>query len=123
MNLLEKGSQKLNKMENKCALCDGKLKEKLVDHKIYGESIGKFKALVCDSCGEKWFNEETSKKIENKERELNLFGLSRETKISYSGNSLIIRIPKELAKFMGLKKETNVILYPEDKNKFCVAVK
>lgn len=110
-------------MENKCALCEGKLKNKLVDYKIYGKSIGKFNALVCDSCGEQWFDEETSKKIENSERKFNLFGLSRETKISYSGNSLIIRIPKELAKFMGLKKETSVILYPEDKNKFCVAVK
>ncbi len=110
-------------MEKKCALCDGKLKEKLVEYKIYGKSIGKFKALVCDSCGEKWFNEEIAREIEEKEKELGLFGLSRETKISYSGNSLIIRIPKELVKFMGLKKETNVILYPEDKNKFTVAVK
>ncbi|MBI2044725.1 AbrB/MazE/SpoVT family DNA-binding domain-containing protein [Candidatus Pacearchaeota archaeon] len=110
-------------MENKCALCNGKLKGKLVDYKIYGKSMGKFKALVCDFCGEKWFGEETARKIEEKEKELGLFGLSRETKISYSGNSLIIRIPKELARFMGLKKETSVILYPEDKNKLCVAVK
>ncbi|MBI3623341.1 hypothetical protein HY212_04670 [Candidatus Pacearchaeota archaeon] len=110
-------------MENKCALCDGKLRSKLADYKIYGKSIGKFNALVCNSCGERWFDEETARKIEEKEKELGLFGLSKETKISYSGNSLIIRIPKELAKFMGLKKETNVILYPEDKNKFTVAVK
>jgi len=110
-------------MENKCVLCNGKLKNKIVDYKIYGKSIGKFKALVCDSCGEEWFDEETAKKIEEKEKKLNLFGLSRETKISYSGNSLIIRIPTKLAKFMELKKETNVIIYPEDKNKLCVAVK
>lgn len=110
-------------MENKCILCKGKLKKKFVNYKIYGKSIGKFKALVCDSCGEQWFEESEAKKIEENERELGLFGLSRETKISYSGNSLIIRIPKQLAEFMGLKKETNVILYPEDKNKFCVIIK
>ena len=110
-------------MNNKCALCEGKLKEKKIDYKIYGESIGEFSALVCSSCGEKWFNEETAKKIEEKEKKLGLFGLSRETKISYSGNSLIIRIPKELAKFMNLKKETNIIIYPEDKNKLSISIK
>jgi len=110
-------------MINKCILCDGKLNEKMVDYKIYGKSIGKFPALVCNSCGEQWFNEETSKKIQEKEKKLKLFGLSRETKISYSGNSLIIRIPRELAKFMNLKKETEVIIYPEDKNKISISIK
>jgi len=110
-------------MIKKCILCDGKLNEKMVNYKIYGKSIGKFPALVCNSCGEQWFNEETSKKIQEKEKKLKLFGLSRETKISYSGNSLIIRIPRELAKFMNLKKETEVIIYPEDKNKISISIK
>ena len=110
-------------MENKCALCNGKLKKKIVDYKIYGKSIGKFPALVCNSCNEQWFDETISKKIEQAEKKAGLFGLSTETKISYSGNSLIVRIPKELAKFMNLKKETDVIIYPEDKNKICVAIK
>lgn len=110
-------------MENKCALCKGKLKRKIINHSVYGKSLGNFPALVCDSCGEKWFDEETSKKIEEIEKKEKLFGLSKETKISYSGNSLIIRIPKEFAKFMNLSKETSVILYPEDKNKFCVTLK
>ncbi|MEK6820162.1 MAG: AbrB/MazE/SpoVT family DNA-binding domain-containing protein [Nanoarchaeota archaeon] len=110
-------------MENKCALCEGKLKRKMVDYKIYGESIGKFPAMVCISCGEQWFDENTAKKIEEVEKKEDLFGLSRETKVSYSGNSLIIRIPKELAKFMGIKKETLVVMYPEDKNKLCITIK
>ncbi|MEX2017030.1 MAG: YgiT-type zinc finger protein [Candidatus Pacearchaeota archaeon] len=110
-------------MENKCVLCGGKLGEKTVEYMVYGKSIGKFTALVCNSCGEQWFSEETSKKIQAKEKKLKLFGLSRETKISYSGNSLIIRIPKELAKFMGLKKEMGVIIYPEDKNKISISIK
>lgn len=110
-------------MTNKCALCLGKLTKEIVDYELYGKSIGKFPALVCNSCGEKWFDEETSKKIQEKEKKMGLFGLSRETKISYSGNSLIIRIPKELAKFMNLKKETGVIIYPEDKNKLSISIK
>ncbi len=110
-------------MKNKCALCEGGLKKKKVDYKVYGKSLGKFPALVCDSCNEEWFDESTSKKIEDAEKKSGTFGLSRETKISYSGNSLIVRIPKEVAKFMNLKRETGVIIYPEDKNKLCVAIK
>lgn len=110
-------------MENRCILCNGNLRKKLVDYKIYGKSIGKFEALVCDSCGEIWFNEEVAKNIEKAEKDAGLFGLSKETKISYSGNSLIVRIPKELAKFMNLKKETRIILYPEDKDKISMVVK
>lgn len=110
-------------MVNKCALCDGELTKKIINYEVYGKSIGKFSALVCDSCGEQWFDEETSKKIQEKEKKLKLFGLSKETKISYSGNSLIIRIPKELAKFMDLKKETEVIIYPENKTKLSISIK
>lgn len=110
-------------MEKKCALCNGKLKEKIIDYEVYGKSIGKFKADVCESCGEQWFDEKTALKIEEAEKKAGVFGLSKETKISYSGNSLIIRIPKELAKFMNLKRETTVTLYPEKKNKLCITVK
>ncbi|MBU3907130.1 MAG: AbrB/MazE/SpoVT family DNA-binding domain-containing protein [Nanoarchaeota archaeon] len=110
-------------MENKCVLCKGSLKKKSVDYKLYGKSVGRFDALVCGNCGEQWFDGETSKKIEEAEQKAGLFGLSKETKISYSGNSLIIRIPKELAKFMGIKKETRVILYPENQDKLSVTIK
>src|SRR4030043_317625 len=50
-------------------------------------------------------------KIEEAEKKAGLFGLSREGKIGYSGNSLIIRIPKEIAKFMNLKKEAPIVIY------------
>jgi len=110
-------------MKDKCILCKGELKKKIVDYEIYGKSIGKFPALVCNSCNEQWFEESTAKRIEEVEKNTGIFGLSVETKIGYSGNSLIIRIPKELAKFMNLKKETRVILYPENKEKLCVTIK
>ena len=110
-------------MENRCALCDGALKKEIVNYAVYGRNIGKFPALVCSLCKGQWFDEKIARKIKEKEKNLGLFDLSRETKVSYSGNSLIIRIPKELAKFMNLKKETSVVLYPEDKNKICVAIK
>lgn len=110
-------------MGNKCISCNGKLKDKKLDYMVYGINIGKFPSLVCDSCGEQWFSEETSRKIEEKEKELGLFGLTIEAKVSYSGNSLIIRIPKELAKFLNIKKESRISLAPENKNKLCITVR
>lgn len=104
-------------------ICEGKLKKETVEYKVYGESIGKFPAKVCSQCGEQWFSEDTAKEIEKAEKEAGVFGLSKETKISYSGNSLIVRIPKKLAEFMDMDKETEVILYPEDKNRLCVSKK
>ena len=110
-------------MENKCPLCNGKLKKTLVDYQIYGKTLGKFPAMVCDSCQEQWFDEKTSRKIEEAGKKAGLFGLNRESKISYSGNSLIIRIPKDIAKFMDLKKESQISIYPENKNKISVDIK
>jgi YgiT-type zinc finger domain-containing protein len=111
-------------MENKtCAICEeGKLKKKIVSYKIYGVELGKFPAHVCSKCGEEWFDEETALKIEKLEKEKGLFGLSKETKISYSGNSLIIRIPKEIADFMKLEKETSVLIHPDGENKLSMEI-
>ena len=110
------------KMENKCVSCNGKLKSKVIDYKVYGVSIGRYPALVCDSCGEQWFSEDTSRKIEEKEKELGIFGLAIKSNVSYSGNSLIIRIPAEIAKFMNIKKQTKIKIEPENKNKLCVSL-
>ena len=110
-------------MKNKCALCNGELKRKIVDYEVYGQKIGSFPALVCTSCKEKWFNEKTSKEIGEIEKKTGIFGLSIETKVGYSGNSLIIRIPSALAKFMNIKKETRVLLYPENKDKMGVMIR
>ena len=110
-------------MENKCILCEGKLKAKIVEYKVYGKSLGRFSAKVCEECGEQWFDEKTSKKIEEAEKKANLFGLYKESKISYSGNSLIIRIPKDIAKFMKIKKESPIAIYPEDKNTIAINLK
>ncbi|HJX05978.1 MAG TPA: hypothetical protein VJ461_04655 [Candidatus Nanoarchaeia archaeon] len=111
-------------MENEtCAMCNkGKLKKKIVTYKVYGVELGKFPAYSCDKCKEEWFDEETAQKIEKLEKEKGLFGLSKETKISYSGNSLIIRIPNDLAKFMKLEKETPVLIHPEGGNRISIEI-
>jgi len=45
-----------------------------------------------------------------------------ERKVSYSGRSLIISIPEDLAKYMLLSKEKMVRIVPVDKKKFLVEV-
>jgi len=45
-----------------------------------------------------------------------LFGLSfKKTKVAKVGNSLAIRIPKEIADFVNLKKEEEVRIIPRSK--------
>jgi len=109
-------------VSEKCAMCDGKMKRGIVPYSVYGMEIGKFPAMVCSKCGEQWFDEKTARKIEEIEKSKNLFGLSKETKISYSGNSLILRIPRKIAKFLNLKKEEPVLIYPESRNKLGVSL-
>ena len=105
----------------KCLICEkGKLENKSVTYSVYGIELGNFPAQVCTACGEQWFNEETSKTIQELEKKKGLFGLSKRTKISYSGNSLIIRIPEPLAKFMDLHKEDEIIIYPDGKNRIAL---
>jgi hypothetical protein len=107
----------------KCPICEkGNLVNKMVPYSVYGVELGKFPAEVCLSCNEQWFSEETAKKIEEIEKKKGLFGLQKQSKISYSGNSLIVRIPVEIAKFMDLKKETPVTIYPEGKDKLAIEV-
>jgi YgiT-type zinc finger domain-containing protein len=104
-----------------CPICEkGTLRKKNVEYTVYGVSLGTFSARVCSSCHEEWFDEETSKKIQELEKKRGLFGLSKKSKISYSGNSLIIRIPESVVKFTGVKREDEIIIHPDGKNKITV---
>lgn len=96
-----------------CVMCNGKLKEKLVDYSEFGVFLGKFKGNVCEKCGEIFFDSEIASKIQTKSKEMGLFGLAKKTKVAQVGNSLAIRIPKEIAKFIHLKKETEVKITPQ----------
>ncbi|MFH1849769.1 MAG: YgiT-type zinc finger protein [archaeon] len=104
----------------KCPVCEGKLENKTVSYSVHGEELGRFPASVCKSCSEQWFDEETAKNIEKLEKDKGLFGMTRTGKIGYSGNSLIIRIPAKIAKYMNLRKEEPISIYPESKDRLVV---
>lgn len=103
-----------------CPLCG----EKLVSKKspfVYGEiELGKYESEVCAGCGEVFFTEDASNAIDAKAKALGVWGLERRSKISYSGHSLMIRIPKAIEKFMALTKGANITIRPEGKKKLVV---
>ncbi len=107
----------------KCANCGSNNVElKKVDFKVYGISLGKFEAEVCNKCGEEIFSEEVSDKIDKASKEKGLWALESRTKVAKSGDSLVIRVNKKLADFLGLKKGEEITLMPEGKKKLVVEV-
>ena len=99
----------------KCSECNGRMIRKEVDFKIYGVSIGKFPAWICPKCKEELFDEETSRRIEKVAKEKGLWGLGKKTKITRTGNSLAIRIPKEIVNYLNLKDGEEAFIYPDGK--------
>lgn len=71
---------------------------------------------MCEKCGEVFFDEITAGKIQEKSKQLGLFGLAKKVKVAELGNSLAIRIPKEIASFLNLKKGKEVLLSPKTKH-------
>ena len=106
----------------RCVLCNGKTKQKNVEHKEVGISLGKFPAEVCEQCGETYFLEETAGKIQQKSKEMGLFGLARKATIAEIGNSIAIRIPKEIAHFFKMKKGEQVTLIPEGRKELKIEI-
>lgn len=110
-------------MAEKCYICEkGSLKEEKVDYKLYGVSIGKFDAEVCDKCGETFFDENTSQKMTEIAKKKGLWGLQTKTKIGQSGTTLDIRLPKRIIEFLNLKKGKEVEIYPEGKDKLVISI-
>ncbi len=105
----------------KCYICEkGKLIRKKVDFDVYGVSIGKFPAEVCNKCNETFFDEEISIKIDEAVKTKGLWGLEAKTKIGKVGDALDVRFNKRLVEFLNLKKGEEVTIKPETKKKIIV---
>lgn len=107
----------------KCYVCDrGNLVKKKIEFKLYGELLGHFEAEVCDKCNEQFFDEKTSDEIDEIAKKKGLWGLEAETNVSKAGDSLVIRVNKNIAQFLKLKKGERVKLHPETRNKLIIEV-
>lgn len=110
-------------MGEKCYSCEkGLLKKKKVDFKVYGISLGEFEAEVCPKCGESFFDETISDKMDKIAKERGLWGLESRTKIGIAGDGMVIRVNKKIAQFMELNKGKEVILLPESKEKLSIII-
>lgn len=104
----------------KCPICNSRMKKTEETFKIGTISLGKFEAEKCTKCSEVYFTESSSDAIDKKAKQLGLWGLSARTKISYSGNSIIVRIPRDISKFMNLTKGAEITTHPEGKHRLVI---
>ncbi|MBN1386032.1 AbrB/MazE/SpoVT family DNA-binding domain-containing protein [Candidatus Woesearchaeota archaeon] len=99
-----------------CPICrKGKLTKGKSKEYLYGVYLGEYDAQICTVCHEIFLNEESVKKIEKKAKEKGIWGLGKKTKITKSGNSIAIRISKELADYLKLEVGREAFIHPENK--------
>ncbi|HLD06125.1 MAG TPA: YgiT-type zinc finger protein [Candidatus Nanoarchaeia archaeon] len=106
----------------KCVLCGGETSTKTVAYTEFGIALGDFPADVCKKCGEAYFDEGAAAAIQQKSKQLGLFGLAKKAKVAVVGNSIAIRIPKEIADFLHLKKGKEVTLVPGSEHELHVKI-
>ena len=106
----------------KCPICEkGELKKGKIKEYMFGHYLGEFPAQLCTKCNESFTDSETTRKIEEIAKKKGIFGLGKKTKITKTGNSLAIRIPKRIVDFLKLKDGEETYIHPEG-NKLVIEV-
>lgn len=103
-------------LEYPCS-CGGKLKESYCSVEFFGIDFGQRRCEVCTSCGSEFLDDETLREIEQEVKNRKIFALERKIAIAKSGNSLVLRIPPEIAKFVGIKIKSMARIFPIAKKK------
>lgn len=107
----------------KCPICEiGNLKEGNLEEEMFGISLGRYQAEICDNCGESIVDENTMLEIEQKARKLGIWGLAKKIKVVRIGNSLAVRLPADVAKFMKLHEGSEIFLHPEGTTKIILEI-
>ena len=96
-------------------MCEkGVLKKSKVRESMFGIYLGIFPAEICNKCGESFTDSATTKKIEAIAKKKGIWGLGTITKITKTGNSLAVRIPKKVATYLKLKNGKEAYIHPEN---------
>ncbi|MDP4012716.1 MAG: AbrB/MazE/SpoVT family DNA-binding domain-containing protein [Candidatus Nanoarchaeia archaeon] len=99
-----------------CPICEkGKLKPVKEKHVLFGVDLGTYPGEKCSECGELFTDSKYVEKIEKIAKEKGIWGIGQKTKISKSGNSLAVRIPKKLAEYLKLKEGKEAYIHPQDR--------
>ena len=100
---------------------------------MFGVYLGEFPAEICNKCSEFFTDEKTTRAIEEATKKNSICGIgktlrnssrisgteksvkqiSHETKIIKMGNSLAVRIPKEIVDFLNLREGKEAYMHPE----------
>ncbi len=102
--------------------CGGTLKKSHCQVEFFGIDFGIKECEVCTKCGSEYLSDETLDEIEKEVKKKKLFGLEKHAQITKSGNSLVIRIPPEIVKFVNVHYKDNVRIYPISKNRIEVEI-
>ena len=98
-----------------CPLCEkGTLKKGMIKESMFGVYLGEFPGEICDACKESFTDTTTMQKIEDVAKRKGIWGLGSKTKITKTGNSLAVRIPKKIADHLKLKNGKEAYIHPEN---------
>ncbi len=102
----------------KCPVCGrGSLRAKRAREEMFGITLGSYNAEVCDHCGEVFFTADSVDQIQARAKELGLWGIASKVKVARSGNSLVVRIPSPLARYLKLRSGQEVLVAPDQKHR------
>jgi YgiT-type zinc finger domain-containing protein len=107
----------------KCPICEkGSLHKAKVKESMFGIALGEFDGERCDKCGETFLDSTSMKEIEKRAKAKGIWGISKKITIVKSGNSLAIRIPAKIARFLNLRDGEEAIIHPEGKERLVIEI-
>ncbi len=72
---------------------------------------------MCSSCGAQYLSDLVIQEIEQEVKKKKLFALEKKVTVTKSGNSLVMRLPPEIAKFVNLHYKDTLRIFPLSKTK------
>lgn len=100
--------------------CGGILKKSHTQVEFFGIDFGIKECEVCTGCNSEYLSNEVLEEIEQEVKKKKLFGIEKEAEITKSGNSLVIRIPPNIAKFVKAHYKDHVRIYPSGESKISI---
>jgi antitoxin component of MazEF toxin-antitoxin module len=95
----------------------GSLRPGTIHEELFGVSRGDYPSDISDRCGESFLSSERMQQVEARAKEPGLRGLASKVIFPRSGNSLVVRIPSQLARYLKLKSGQAVLVSPEKENR------
>src|SRR3989344_3001080 len=102
--------------------CGGILKKSHTQVEFFGIDFGIRECEVCTKCGSEYLSDEVLDEVEQEVKKKKLFGIEKEVEITKSGNSLVIRLPPQIAKFLEARYKDRVRIYPTGKSKILMGI-